>query len=231
MFEILDARPTRLGEIALRRRSVPGAGVVHEIHLDGALLMSSLVNRAERELAVVALGELGARARRVFVGGLGLGHTAHAALDHPGVERLVVVEALAEVIDWHRRGLVPLGGRLAGDPRVDLVEGDALARLLAPDDGEAAARFDAVLVDIDHSPEHLLHPSHAPFYEVAGLVRVATRLAPAGVFALWAAGAPDAAFLARMERAFSGARVHVVEFHNPLNEADEVNSIYLGRAG
>ena len=33
-----------------------------------------------------------------------------------------------------------------------------------------------MLLDVDHSPRHLLSPAHAPFYSAVGLARLATRL-------------------------------------------------------
>jgi spermidine synthase len=53
----------------------------------------------------------------VAIGGLGLGYTAAAALTFTQVARVVVVEALAPVIEWHRRGLVPNGKKLSRDAR------------------------------------------------------------------------------------------------------------------
>jgi hypothetical protein len=45
----------------------------------------------------------------VIVGGLGLGYTAQAVLEHAQVGSHLVVDALAEVIERHHRGLLPLG--------------------------------------------------------------------------------------------------------------------------
>ena len=45
----------------------------------------------------------------MVVGGLGLGYTAAAALEHREVASLLIVDALAAVIEWHEKGLVPLG--------------------------------------------------------------------------------------------------------------------------
>jgi spermidine synthase len=230
VFEVLDVRPTPLGEIALRRRSIPDGTVVHEIHLDGALLMSSLVHEAERALATRALAELDGARASVLVGGLGMGHTADAALGHPGVERVVVVELLPEVIGWHRRGLVPLGARLVGDARCSLVAADVFACLRGEGPAGTEGPFDAVLLDVDHTPEHLLHPAHGAFYEPAGLRAARERLRPGGVLGLWAAGPGDPAFLARLRAEFREARADEVSFWNPLNDADEVNAVYLARA-
>src|ERR1700675_1779666 len=113
-FEELDYQPTELGELTLRRRrmlSLEGAEVF-EIKLGERFLMSSLFTKVEIALAELALAELQADSLDVVVGGLGLGYTARAALQNPAVQSVVVVEALPAVIDWHRRGLVPLGTQL-----------------------------------------------------------------------------------------------------------------------
>ena len=76
--------------------------------------------------------------------------------------------------------------------------------------------FDAVLLDVDHTPRHVLHPSHAAFYEPAGLRRLARHLKPGGVFALWSDDPPDAKFMTVLTEVFEDARSHVVQFPNPL---------------
>ena len=145
--------------------------------------MSSLFTASEIALARLGLGALGGDSSLdVVVGGLGLGYTAAAVLENARVGSLLVVEALAPVIDWHRRGLVPLGAAITADARCRLVHGDffALAAADAGFDPDAPGRrFDAVLVDIDHSPDGLLDPGHAGFYQPAGLRRLAANLAPA----------------------------------------------------
>ena len=89
--------------------------------------MSSLFTVAEIELARLGLAALARADLDVVVGGLGLGYTAQAVLENPGVRSLIVVDALAEVIEWHEQGLLPLGKQLTGDPRCRLVNGDFFA--------------------------------------------------------------------------------------------------------
>ena len=80
-FEELDYQKTRLGELSLRRRMDPVAGVeVFEIKLGDTYLMSSLFTVAEQELAKLGLAGLDEAGLDVVVGGLGLGYTACAAL-------------------------------------------------------------------------------------------------------------------------------------------------------
>jgi len=127
-FEELDFRSTPLGELFLRRRRMLSLGVdVYEVKLGNAFLMSSLFHLVEEELAGLALCELEGGEWDVVVGGLGLGYTARAVLAHESVHSLIVVEALAPVIEWHQSGLVPLGRELTTDPRCRLVKGDFFA--------------------------------------------------------------------------------------------------------
>lgn len=233
-FQELDWRETPMGTISLRRRTDPISGTeVHEVKLDDDFLMSSLFTVAEIEVARLALAELSGAALDVAVGGLGLGYTARTVLEDTSVRSLVVVEALGEVIEWHQRGLVPLGPGLTADPRCRLVRGDFFA-LAGSDTGldpdEPHRRFHAIIVDIDHSPRHLLHPSHAVFYEPAGLRRLAGRLHPGGIFSLWSNDAPDRDFMNTLEDAFSDVRAEVVSFPNPLQERESTNTVYLGTA-
>ncbi|TDC42142.1 spermidine synthase [Actinomadura sp. KC345] len=233
LFEELDWRSTPLGDISLRRRRDPGLGVqVYEVKLDDEFLMSSLWTAGEIELARLGLAAAPGEALDVAVGGLGLGYTAHAALEDPRVGSLIVVEALPEVIEWHRAHLVPLGERLATDDRCRLVRGDffALASTgLDPED--AGARFHAVLLDIDHSPRHVLDPGNASFYRPEPLSRLAAQIHPGGVFGLWSNDPPDDAFTAVLGEVLTEVRAHVVEFPNPIQGGTATNTVYVAHAG
>ncbi|WP_327010008.1 spermidine synthase [Dactylosporangium sp. NBC_01737] len=230
-IEELDWQQTPIGEVSLRRRREPSLGVeVYEVKLGDEYLMSSLFTVAEIELARLGLAGLGAGPLHVVVGGLGLGYTAHAALQDPRVGSLVVVDYLDAVIGWHRKDLLPLSAALTGDPRCRLVHGDFFA-LTAGDDGydpaEPGRRFDAVLLDIDHSPRHLLHPGNGGLYTAAGLRRLARHLRPGGVFGLWSNDPPDDAFTATLAEVFAGARAEVVTFDNPLQRRQSANTVYV----
>lgn len=231
-FEELDFRPTPMGVLSLRRRRLPGTETdIYEIKLGDEYLMSSRFTVAEIELARLGLAALARGNLDVVVGGLGLGYTAQAALENPAVRSLIVVDALAEVIEWHEQGLLPLGKQLTGDPRCRLVNGDFFkmsgsAEGFDPD--RPRRRFDAVLVDIDHSPRNLLHPRHAALYEREGLESLADHLNPGGVFALWSNDPPDAAFSAALAAVFATSDAHVVSFDNSFGDHDASNTVYIG---
>jgi spermidine synthase len=230
-FEELDYRQTPIGALSLRRRREPKLGVdVFEIKLGDEFLMSSLFTASEIALAQLGLGELSGTGLDVMVGGLGLGHTAKAVLEHRNVDSLLVVEALTAVIEWHAQGLVPLGRELTTEPRCRLIHGDffALAESNAGFDPIVPERqFDAVLVDIDHSPDALLDPRNAAFYSQQGLTRLATHLRPGGVFGLWSNELANDAFTARLAQVFSSARAEPVTFRNPLQDKPFTQTVYL----
>lgn len=230
-FEELDRRATAMGEISLRRRRELVLDVdVYEAKLDDEYLMSSLFTVAEIALADLGLERVGGDALDVVVGGLGLGYTAQAVLGDERVRSLHVIEALGEVIGWHRGGLLPLSAGLVDDPRCSFVHADFFG-LVAGEDGfgpDVPERCHAILVDIDHSPRWLLHPSHAGFYEPAGLRRLVDLLHPGGVFALWSDAPPDRAFTEVLDGVFSSVAAHVVGFTNPYTQGESTNTVYVG---
>jgi spermidine synthase len=225
-FEELDWQETPIGEISLRRRREPSLGVeVHEVLLGEEYLMSSLFTVAEEELARLGLAAADGPELDVVVGGLGLGWTARTALQDPRVRSMQVVEALAAVIDWHVRALLPHAEQLTGDPRTRLLHGDFFALVAAG----KLERVHVVLLDVDHSPRHVLHPSHAAFYTPGGLRRLADRLPPGGVFALWSDDPPDEDFLRVLRQVFSRAEGHLVPFANPLTGGESRNGVYVAQ--
>jgi spermidine synthase len=231
-FEELDYCETPLGELTLRRRRMHSLGdiEIHEVKLGNAFLMSSLFHEVEVALAHLGLAELNGSGWDVVVGGLGLGYTARAALEHREVESLVIVDALKRVIDWHERGLVPLGGTLTNDRRCRMVHADFFACAQSTDGfdpEQPGRRFHAVLLDIDHSPRDLLHPRNATFYQAAGLRALAAHLHPGGIFGLWSDDPPDEEFLAMLDTSFATSRAHVVTFPNPLLESDSASTVYV----
>ena len=233
LFQELDYRQTPLGDISLRRRRSLALDVdIFEIKLDDAFLMSSLFTASEVALARLGIAEVGGADLDVVVGGLGLGYTARAVLEHDTVRSLIVVEALEAVIGWHRTGLLPLGAGLVADPRCQMQRGDFFALAASPEGFDQVTpnrRFHAVLLDIDHSPERLLNPANGSFYRPEGLTRLASHLRPGGVFGLWSDDLPSEAFVQRLASVFAGARTERVTFYNPLQHRSFTQTVYLAR--
>ena len=232
-FEELDYQRTGLGELILRRRRALALDgrEIFEVKLNDEYLMSSLFHEGEVALTDLGLAELTGEGWDVVVGGLGLGYTAAAALKYDQVARMIVVEALAPVIDWHQREIVPNGALLSEDARCRYCHEDffALARGDGFDPDDSGHRFDAILLDIDHTPDALLNPSHADLYSVEGMKRLRAFLRPGGVFGLWSNDAPDKGFLAILSSVFDQVDGHVVEFANPIQGKTATNGVYVAK--
>jgi len=227
--EELGYQETPLGELTLRRRleaRLEGREV-YEVKLGEEYLMSSLFTESERQLAILGLEPLSGELD-VVIGGLGLGYTAVEALKNTSVKSLLVIDLFQAVIDWHRAGLVPNGKTLTADPRCELRRGDffELARTgfdpAAPD-----RKFDAVLVDIDHSPEHFLDPANRSLYTAEGLAAIRAQLRPGGTFALWSNDPPAPAFTEYLRSVFTTPAAHNITFPNPYTSATSENSVYV----
>ena len=134
-------------------------------------------------------------------------------------ERVRIARALTELPD---------AAGLATDPRCRLVLGDFFA-LVASGQGFGGP-VHAILLDVDHTPRHVLHPSHASFYEPAGLRRLLAQLHPGGVFALWSDDPPDEEFLVVLRDVFAQAEAHVVPFANHLTGGTSSNTVYVATA-
>ncbi|GMR20936.1 MAG: spermidine synthase [Gammaproteobacteria bacterium] len=236
-FEELDYQGTPLGEISLRRRSEPKleGAIVYEVKLGDEFLMSSLFTEAEIQLARLGLAALEGHGTNheldIVVGGLGLGYTAAAVLEAPSVRSLMVIEVMEPVIDWHRRGLVPLGKALASDPRCTLVHADffdmAASNHGGFDRADPSRLVHAVLLDIDHSPSHWLNPGNSAFYTAPGLRNLADKLHPGGLFGLWSNDPPDDEFTRLLNTVFQSSESHIVSFPNPYTGAESSNTVYL----
>lgn len=228
-FEELDWQETPIGAISLRRRRDPVLDVdVFEVKLDDEYLMSSLFTVAEVELARLGLARLPGSDLDVVVGGLGLGYTARAALEDQRVRSLLVVEGLGEVIEWHERGLLPLAPELTGDARNRFLHGDFFALAESAEGFDDGREFDAILLDIDHSPQNVLDSGHTGFYAAEGLRKMAAHLRPGGVFALWSDDPPEDGFTRTLAEVFDDVTAHVVEFDNHYTGGKSANTVYVG---
>jgi spermidine synthase len=230
LFEIVDAVATPIGLLELRRRRLPTpvGVVVTEITINDDMLMSSLTTVSERALTTNALAlHAGQDGLQVLVGGLGLGYTAHVALQDPRVGHVRVVDRLPVVIDWLRKGLFPLSEELNGDDRLEVCEGDVYAELLGP--GRKA--YDLVLIDVDHSPSDPLDPASEPFYTWQGQRQVVDHLAPGGVLAVWSSE-DDHDFAAVLDEVYPEARRERVRWVNELIDDEEIEEVlFLAQRG
>lgn len=236
-FEELDYRKTPIGDLILRKRTILSLGnrEIYEIILGDAFLMSSMFTKVEEELSRLALAKASAAFPKdeldVIVGGLGLGYTARAALEFPEVKSLGIVEFLKPVIEWHEQEWVPLGKTLNKDPRCRFIHGDFFDLSLGDGYEGSGAEHHAILLDIDHSPEHLLTAGNARFYSAEGLKKFSGRIRAGGVFGLWSDDPPDDNFMASLKEVFEEVEAHQVSFHNPIQDQDFESTVYLAIKG
>lgn len=233
LFEEIDSQESPLGQISLRRRRMPAFGErdIYEVKLGEEFLMSSMFVDAEEALATLGLAAVQGDNLSVVVGGLGLGYTAVAALKDKRIEELLVVDALKTVIDWHKKELVPLGKILNSDAHNHYVLGSFFDLATDPNTGfdttSEARKFDAILLDIDHSPTEFLNAANASFYATENLALMAEQLKPSGVFAMWSQNLPEESFEALLKTVFTTVDSHVVAFFNPFQNCESTNSVYV----
>jgi len=227
--EVLDAVERSIGLLYLSRyRDLTRPdGWVYTVHIDGALLMSSVSPLSERELATRAIAAHAGPKLRILVGGLGLGYTAQAALENNRCALVCVVDRMDFVIKWLRDGLLPLSEQLYNDRRLELVQSDVYADLMGP----AHERWDLILIDVDHSPDAPLDLSSLEFYTARGQAKVREHLAPGGVLAVWSAWNNDP-FATVMEQSYAEAwREHVEWWTAPEADGGQLlhNLLFFGR--
>ena len=177
----------------------------YSISFKGQEMMHSKASASE-----LLLGKLGVeRAKpdaklRIMIGGLGLGFTLRSVLECVGPEAQIdVVELVPQVVEWNRQYLRDLNGALLDDPRVNVVEADAVEMIFK---GESHS-YDALILDVDNGPTGMVKASNNSLYSHRGLRAVRKVLKAEGRAAYWSAG-PDQNFKARMEAV--GFRVGVV---------------------
>jgi spermidine synthase len=201
-FETLESVTTSEG----RRLTLHHRDGDYFIDLDGHELMSTRSPGSETELATLACRHLSsARSCRVLIGGLGLGFTLRSALALlPETAEVVVAEVFPCVVEWHSRHLRHLGVSL-DDSRVHVHVGD-VQELLAP---HRAARYDAIMLDVDNGPDAACLEANAGLYDERGIARLAGALTQRGVVAVWSAH-PDPAFEKRLRRGGFEVRAETV---------------------
>ena len=157
-------------------------------------LMNSRMHGSEDALAELTCKRIADRKDpHVLIGGLGMGFTLGAALEHLGDHaRVVVAELVPAVVQWNRTHLAELAGRPLDDPRVTVRESDV--RLVIK---EQAAAYDAILLDVDNGPDGLTHEGNDRLYTHGGLAAAKAALKPGGILGVWSAE-PDKSFSKRL---------------------------------
>ncbi len=184
---------------------IPGGGQLRlferggdfSIMLGANELMNSRLSGSEQALATLTCARLATGALpSLLIGGLGMGFTLRAALAAlPATARVTVVELVPEVVAWARGPMAAVHGGSLSDPRVAIVEADAVDVIAGAD-----AAYDAILLDVDNGPDGLTRAENDRLYDPAGLQRIGRALRPGGILSVWSSGA-DAGFTRRLRQA------------------------------
>jgi spermidine synthase len=163
----------------------------------GVPLMSTNASSSEQQMAELACANLPASAR-VLIGGLGFGFTLRRVLELCPPDAIVdVAELLPVVVDWNREFLTDVNGLLIDDPRVCIHIRD-VAELI---NRVGKDRYDAILLDVDNSPDPLVQKGNAGLYDSTGIARAKAALQPGGRVVYWSAN-QDKGFARALGKAY-----------------------------
>lgn len=203
--------------------SLTRRGHEYVILANGKSLMSNRMHGSEEALASLGLKSLpDAREPRVLVGGLGMGYTLRAALNHLPVGASVdVAELLPAVVAWNRGPLGALAEHPLADRRVRVIEGNVAVTLRAN-----PAAFDAVLLDVDNGPAAFTTAFNGQLYANAGIADARAALKPGGTLAVWSAW-DDRKFEQRLR--YAGFTVTVEHVRARLKQGGPYHTIFVCR--
>ena len=191
------------------------------IKADDLPLMSTRMHFSEIELARLVCNRLKPGAK-VMIGGLGLGYTLRAALDHlPKDGTAVQVELVPEVVEWNKGPLAPFAEHPLDDKRSELVQGD-VSKVLR----EARNEYDSIMLDVDNGPTALVNERNSWLYTDTGLQAIRSALKNGGRVAIWSAD-DEPRFVSRMKRNGFRAEKHQIQAHKGKGGIRHV--IFTGR--
>ncbi|MFT6792855.1 MAG: spermidine synthase [Rubritalea sp.] len=119
---------------------------------------------------------------RVLIGGLGLGFTLKRALQLVGKPATVeVAELMQPLIEWSRTFLVECNGPLLEDPRTLISHGDLFDII----SNKQSDSYDALLLDIDNTPDDLIKNGNHRLYTPEFLKKIQQILTTNGKVSYW----------------------------------------------
>lgn len=155
---------------------------------NGYELMSTALTFSEEQLADLGCPDLleGKPSRpahpKILIGGLGLGFTLRRTLELVGSPATVdVAELMPPLIEWNRTHLVEFNGPLLEDPRTVILLGDLFDIVSKKKPGS----YDALLLDIDNTPDDLITKGNARLYSPGFLEKLRQVITPQGRIAYW----------------------------------------------
>ena len=197
----------------------------YSISIDGInTLMSTWAHQSEDALAELACRKIAGRSQpRVLIGGLGMGFTLAAALQHLGADaEVVVAELVPGVVAWNRGVLGEYAGHPLHDERATVREGDVAKGLRAQ-----RKAYDAILLDVDNGPNGLTRKKNDWLYSSDGLIAAYEALRPEGILAVWSA-ATSRNFMERLRKV--GFKVKQTRVPEQDNKGD-LHAIWIAERG
>ncbi len=113
--------------------------------------------------------------------------------------------------------------RFLSDSRLKLLEDEFFVYVAS----SVHARYNAILIDVDDSPNVLWHNIHAAFYGSTGIEAIQAHLTTGCVLALWCAFRPSEDFVELVRANFATTELVEVHFENPCLRQPETNYILL----
>lgn len=225
MSSFIDIDKTTLPDGTVLSLHLDGSDFVLEY--DGLELMSTNLTHSEQMLAELGCVDLleGAPTRpehpRVLIGGLGMGFTLKRVLELIGSPATVdVAELVSRVIEWNRTYLVEHNGPLLDDPRTNVILADFHDCL------GNGLRYDAILIDIDDTPNDVITADNVKLYTPDFLALLRDALNPGGCLAYWMAE-PSPKLEMVLKRAGFSVTEHLAKSHEDDEEA--WHRIYVAR--
>lgn len=158
---------------------------------------------------------------KVLIGGLGLGFTLKRALEIVGSPATVeVAELMPPLIEWNRTFLVEYNGPLLEDPRTMITQGDLFDVISNKQNGS----YDALLLDIDNTPDDLITASNSRLYTPTFLQKLMNVLTVTGRVSYWLSE-PAPKFKKLLEKTGFHVEEHAAKQHK--NSKRAMHCIYV----
>lgn len=212
--------------------SLTRRGQEYVILARGKSLMSSRMHGSEEALAALGLKTLPSFAEapegkpsgspRVLIGGLGMGYTLRATLNHlPAAAIVDVAELMPAIVEWNRGPLGPLAEHPLDDRRARVIVGDVAQTLCAN-----RGAYDAILLDVDNGPAAFTTDFNGGLYDNRGVAIAKAALKPGGTLAVWSAW-DDRKFEQRLR--YAGFTVSVEHVRARLKRGGPYHTIFVAQ--